>query len=91
MKISEAIARVVKARWRDGLINILIDVGLTLGGTGLRANGRVYQNINIGLLLLEATRSLQECLDEAEQKKTAGKGCRKRLPEELNRRNDDGY
>lgn len=34
MKISEAIARVVKARWRDGLINILIDVGLTLGGNG---------------------------------------------------------
>lgn len=72
MKISEAIARVVKARWRDGLINILIDVGLTLGGTGLRANGRVYQNINIGLLLLEAARSLEECQAEAEPEKTTG-------------------
>lgn len=91
MEISEAIDRAVKAKWRADLINMLTDAGRTLAGTGLRANGSVYRDINIGLLLLEAARSLQECLDEAEQKKAAGKGCRKRLPEELNRRNDDGY
>lgn len=51
MEISEAIDRAVKARWRDGLINILIDVGL---------------------LILEAARSLQECLDEAEPEKAIG-------------------
>lgn len=85
MEISEDIARKVKARWRHDLINILTDAGRTLEGTGLRANGSVYRDINIGLLILEAARSLQECLDEAEQKKAAGKGCRKRLPEELNR------
>jgi hypothetical protein len=91
MEISEAIDRGEKARWRHDLINILTDAGRTLEGTGLRANGSVYRDINIGLLILEAARSLQECLDEAEPEKAAGKGCRKRLPEELNRRNDDGY
>lgn len=77
MNISEAIDRAVKAKWRDDLINMLADAGRTLEGTGLRANGSVYRDINIGLLFLEAARSLQECLDEAEPGKAAGKGCRK--------------
>ena len=69
--ISEAIDRAVKAKWRADLINMLTDAGRTLAGTGLRANGSVYRDINIGLLLLEAARSLQECLDEAEPEKAA--------------------
>ena len=68
----EAIARVVKAQWRHDLINILIDAGLTLGGTGLMVNGRVYRDINIGLLLSEAARSLEECQAEAEPEKATG-------------------
>lgn len=39
MEISEAIDRVVRARWRHDLINMLTDAGRTLAGTGLRANG----------------------------------------------------
>ena len=66
MEISEAIDRGVMARWRHDLINMLTDAGRTLAGTGLRANGSVYRDINIGMLLLEAARSLQECQDEAE-------------------------
>lgn len=66
MEISEAIDRGVKARWRHDLINMLTDAGRTLEGTGLRANGSTYQNINVGLLLLEAARSLQECQSELE-------------------------
>lgn len=66
MEISEAIDREVKAQWRHDLINILKDAGRTLAGTGLRANGSVYRDINIGLLLLEAARSLQECQSELE-------------------------
>ena len=77
MNISEAIDRGEKARWRHDLINILTDAGRTLEGIGLRANGSVYRDINIGLLILEAARSLQECLDEAEPEKAAGKGCRR--------------
>lgn len=71
MEISEAIDRGVKARWRHDLINMLTDAGRTLAGTGLRANGSVYRDINIGMLLLEAARSLQECQDEAEPEKDA--------------------
>lgn len=56
----------VKAQWRHDLINILKDAGRTLAGTGLRANGSVYRDINIGLLLLEAARSLRECQSELE-------------------------
>ena len=63
MEISEAIDRGVKACWRHDLINMLTDAGRTLAGTGLRANGSVYRDINIGMLLLEAARSLQECQD----------------------------
>ena len=77
MGISEDIARKVKARWRHDLINILTDAARTLEGIGLRANGSVYRDINIGLLILEAARSLQECLDEAEPEKAAGRGCRR--------------
>lgn len=66
MKISEAIDRAVKAKWRADLINMLTDAGRTLAGTGLRANGSVYRDINIGMLLLEAARSLQECQSELE-------------------------
>lgn len=73
MEISEAIDRGVKARWCHDLINMLTDAGRTLAGTGLRANGSVYRDINIGLLLLEAARSLQECQDEAEPEKAAPK------------------
>lgn len=73
MEISEAIDRGVKARWRHDLINMLTDAGRTLAGTGLRANGSVYRDINIGMLLLEAARSLQECQDEAEPEKAAPK------------------
>ena len=73
MEISEAIDRGVKARWRHDLISILTDAGRTLAGTGLRDNGSVYRDINIGMLLLEAARSLQECQDEAEPEKAAPK------------------
>lgn len=66
MEISEAIDRGVKACWRHDLINMLTDAGRTLAGTGLRANGSVYRDINIGMLLLEAARSLQECQSELE-------------------------
>lgn len=69
--ISEAVDRAVKAKWRADLINMLTDAGRTLAGTGLRANGSVYRDINIGMLLLEAARSLQECQDEAEPEKAA--------------------
>lgn len=67
--ISEAIDRAVKAKWRAGLVNLLTDAGRTLGHTALRINGSAYKNINVGLLLLEAARSLQECQDEAEPEK----------------------
>lgn len=73
MSISEAVDRAVKAKWRADLINMLTDAGRTLAGTGLRANGSVYRDINIGMLLLEAARSLQECQDEAEPGKDAPK------------------
>ena len=66
MKISEAIDRAVKAKWRADLINMLADAGRTLEHANLRANGNVYQDINVGLLLLEAARSLQECQSELE-------------------------
>lgn len=66
MNISEAIDRAVKAKWRADLINMLADAGRTLAGTGLRSNGSVYRDINIGMLLLEAARSLQECQSELE-------------------------
>lgn len=45
---------------------MLTDAGRTLEHANLRANGSVYQDINVGLLLLEAARSLQECQDEPE-------------------------
>ena len=64
--ISEAIDRAVKAKWRADLVNMLTDAGRTLEHANLRANGSVYQDINVGLLLLEAARSLQECQDEPE-------------------------
>lgn len=66
MNISEAIDRAVKAKWRADLVNMLNDAGRTLEHANLRANGSVYQDINVGLLLLEAARSLQECQDEPE-------------------------
>lgn len=66
MNISEAIDRAVKAKWRADLINMLADAGRTLEHANLRANGNVYQEINVGLLLLEAARSLQECQSELE-------------------------
>lgn len=66
MNISEAIDRAVKAKWRADLINMLADAGRTLEHANLRANGNVYQDINVGLLLLEAARSLQECQSELE-------------------------
>ena len=69
--ISEAVDRAVKAKWRADLVNMLADAGRTLEHANLRANGSVYQDINVGLLLLEAARSLQECLDEAEPEKAA--------------------
>lgn len=69
MDISECIDRAVKARWRAGLVNLLTDAGRTLEHTALRINGSEYNNINVGLLLLEAARSLQECQDEAEPEK----------------------
>lgn len=64
--ISEAVDRAVKAKWRADLVNMLTDAGRTLEHENLRANGSVYQDINVGLLLLEAARSLQECQDEPE-------------------------
>lgn len=66
MNINEAIDRAVKAKWRADLINMLADAGRTLEHANLRANGNVYQEINVGLLLLEAARSLQECQSELE-------------------------
>ena len=66
MNISEAIDRAVKAKWRADLINMLADAGRTLEHANLRANGNVYRDINVGLLLLEAARSLQECQSELE-------------------------
>lgn len=66
MNINEAIDRAVKAKWRADLINMLADAGRTLEHANLRANGNVYQDINVGLLLLEAARSLQECQSELE-------------------------
>lgn len=69
MDISECIDRAVKARWRAGLVNLLTDAGRTLEHTALRINGSAYKNINVGLLLLEAARSLQECQDEAAPEK----------------------
>lgn len=66
MNISDAIDRAVKAKWRADLINMLADAGRTLEHANLRANGNVYQEINVGLLLLEAARSLQECQSELE-------------------------
>lgn len=66
MGISECIDRAVKAKWRADLANMLADAGRTLEHANLRANGSVYQDINVGLLLLEAARSLQECQDEPE-------------------------
>ena len=66
MNIGEAIDRAVKAKWRADLINMLADAGRTLEHANLRANGSVYQDINVGLLLLEAARSLQECQSELE-------------------------
>ena len=66
MDISECIDRAVKAKWRADLINMLTDAGRTLEHANLRANGNVYQDINVGLLLLEAARSLQECQDKPE-------------------------
>lgn len=66
MNISEAVDRAVKAKWRAGLINMLTDAGRALEHANLRANGNVYQDINVGLLLLEAARSLQECQSELE-------------------------
>lgn len=67
--ISEAVDRAVKAKWRADLVNMLTDAGRTLEHANLRANGSVYQDINVGLLLLEAARSLQECQDESEPEK----------------------
>lgn len=64
--ISEVINRAVKAKWRADLINMLADAGRTLEPANLRANGNVYQDINVGFLLLEAARSLQECQSELE-------------------------
>lgn len=64
--ISEVINRAVKAKWRADLINMLADAGRTLEHANLRANGNVYQDINVGFLLLEAARSLQECQSELE-------------------------
>lgn len=66
MNIGEAIDRAVKAKWRADLINMLADAGRTLEHANLRANGNVCQDINVGLLLLEAARSLQECQSELE-------------------------
>lgn len=66
MEISEAVDRAVKAKWRADLVNMLTDAGRTLEHANLRANGSVYQDINVGLLLLKAARSLQECQDEPE-------------------------
>ena len=69
MNISEAVDRAVKAKWRADLVNMLADAGRTLEHANLRANGSVYQDINVGLLLLEAARSLQECQDKPEPEK----------------------
>lgn len=57
-----AIARLTKVE----VTNMLADAGRTLEHANLRANGSVYQDINVGLLLLEAARSLQECQSELE-------------------------
>lgn len=69
MDIGECIDRAVKAQWRADLVNMLTDAGRTLEHTALRIDGSVYKNINVGLLLLEAARSLEECQSEQEPKK----------------------
>lgn len=71
MDINKIIDDQMAAWARNDLIGMLADAGHALEGTGLRANGSVYRDINIGLLLLEAARSLQECQDEAEPEKDA--------------------
>ena len=81
MNISEAIDRAVKAKWRADLVNMLTDAGRTLEHANLRANGSVYQDINVGLLLLEAARSLQECQDEPEPEKPDDVGAKITLPD----------
>ena len=79
--ISEAVDRAVKAKWRADLVNMLTDAGRTLEHANLRANGSVYQDINVGLLLLEAARSLQECQDEPEPEKPDDVGAKITLPD----------
>lgn len=74
--ISEAVDSAVKAKWRADLVNMLTDAGRTLEHANLRANGSVYQDINVGLLLLEAARSLQECQDEPEPEKPDDVGAK---------------
>lgn len=81
MNISEAVDRAVKAKWRADLVNMLTDAGRTLEHANLRANGSVYQDINVGLLLLEAARSLQECQDEPEPEKPDDVGAKITLPD----------
>lgn len=81
MNISEAVDRAVKAKWRADLVNMLTDAGRTLEHANLRANGSVYQDINVGLLLLEAARSLQECQDEPEPEKPGDVGAKITLPD----------
>lgn len=76
MNISECIDRAVKEKWRADLVNMLTDAGRTLEHTALRINGSVYQNINVGMLLLEAARSLRECQDEAEPEKPGDVGVK---------------
>lgn len=79
--ISEAVDRAVKAKWRADLVNMLTDAGRTLEHANLRTNGSVYQDINVGLLLLEAARSLQECQDEPEPEKPDDVGAKITLPD----------
>lgn len=79
--ISEAVDRAVKAKWRADLANMLTDAGRTLEHANLRANGSVYQDINVGLLLLEAARSLQECQSELEPEKPDDVGAKITLPD----------
>lgn len=81
MNISECIDRAVKEQCRAGLVNLLTDAGRTLEHAALRVNGSSYKNINVGLLLLEAARSLQECLDEAEPEKPGDVGVKVTVPD----------
>ena len=81
MNISEAVDRAVKAKWRADLVDMLTDAGRTLEHANLRANGSVYQDINVGLLLLKAARSLQECQDETEPEKPDDVGAKITLPD----------